>query len=140
MKFKITAFMIVMVVLAVTNVSFAEEGKKGDNVEESQSAKSEARVILEEGLEQKIVLLGVNQGQTSEGYLKAQVQVYHLFHETEQFFYKFEWLDEEGNIIDTSPDWLPLVLEPKETFMVMGIAPSEAVKDFHLLVNVRPEH
>ena len=74
------------------------------------------------------------------GLLKVEVEVINLREHDERIVYKFQWLDANGmEISSITNDWLPKVINGKESVMIAGIAPDPRVTDCRLKLqeNVR---
>ena len=65
--------------------------------------------------------------------LKVQVEVKNLRPIQERFYSKFEWLDNDGMLVDTPlSTWEPRIIPGNEVIMIQGIAPHPGVTDCRL--------
>jgi hypothetical protein len=91
------------------------------------------RIITDTGLNRRVRVLGVNQTTGPGGFLKVQVEVLNTTGSLETFNYRWEWFDENGNIIEVpSSASLSKQIEGKESVFLVGVAPNETAKDFRL--------
>jgi uncharacterized protein YcfL len=94
---------------------------------------SDKRIITDRGLNRRVRILGVNQTTGPGGFLKVQVEVLNTTSGPETFNYRFEWFDENGNIIEVpSAAAISKQIEGKESVFLIGVAPKETAKDFRL--------
>jgi uncharacterized protein YcfL len=74
------------------------------------------------------------------GLLKVQVEVVNLRNHDERIVYKLHWLDANGmEITSVSNDWVPLVINGRESAWIQGIAPDPRVTDCRVKIqeNIR---
>ena len=74
------------------------------------------------------------------GLLKVQVELTNLRNHDERIVYKFQWLDANGmEVPSISNDWVPKVINGRESLMIVGVAPDPRVTDCRLKLqeNVR---
>jgi uncharacterized protein YcfL len=64
------------------------------------------------------------------GLLKVQVEVLNIRNHDERFVYRFQWLDANGmEITSVANDWVPQVINGRESLTIQGIAPDPRVTD-----------
>ena len=91
------------------------------------------RVTTDVGLGRRVKVLGVNDSTGPGGLLKVQVEVENTTRSLQHFNYKFEWFDENGNVLNTATSaYVPRQIEGKETVFLTATAPTPAAKDFRL--------
>ena len=91
------------------------------------------RVITDTGLNRRVRVVGVNQNTGPGGFLKVQVEVLNTTGSLQTFNYRWEWFDENGNIIEApSSTSVSKQIEGKESVFLVGVAPKETAKDFRL--------
>ena len=91
------------------------------------------RIITDSSLNRRVQVLGVNSNTGAGGLLKVQVEVLNTTRSLQGFNYKFEWFDENGNLINTPTSvFLSRRIEGKESMFLSATAPNSAAKDFRL--------
>jgi uncharacterized protein YcfL len=77
-------------------------------------------------------ILGVNES-TVGGLKRIQVRVFNGSSAEGEFFYKFEWFDSTGTIVDTPTSiWRPQTIEANEEISLISISPNPNANDFRL--------
>lgn len=76
-----------------------------------------------------IVVADVSTSRNESGFLVVQVNGYNQSMDTKRFRYRFEWLDESGNLLETKTSvWLSFSVTGNQPFNIRAIAPrTEAV-------------
>ena len=79
-------------------------------------------------------VVSVREARSAGGYLQVQVDIYNKLPWRKPVNYRFEWMDEAGMILSSSPAdaWLLVVMEPKGTSTLQSTAPTGAAADFRL--------
>ena len=94
---------------------------------------SDARVVTDRSLAQKVSIVGVNQSMTPGGLLKVQLELLNLKHSLKRFSYHFEWFDANGMLIENVVSaTVPDQIEGGESKFISAVAPSPACKDFRV--------
>lgn len=94
---------------------------------------ADKRIITDASLNRRVRVLGVNESTGIGGLLRIQVEVLNTTRSLQRFSYKFEWFDENGNLVSTPTSvFLSRHIEGKESMFLNATAPTETVKDFRL--------
>jgi len=94
---------------------------------------SDKRVSTDGSLGRKVSIVGVNEGMTPGGLIKAQVEVFNRTRSLQRFNYRFEWFDANGMQVSTVASALiPCQIEGKESKMISSVAPSPFCEDFRV--------
>lgn len=98
------------------------------------------RVVPDTMLARKIQLVQVKEVRTAAGLLQIQAELFNKSNRSEDVNYRFEWVDQDGLIIDTILSrWSRLTLTVGESVMVRALAPTPNAVDFRLKL-VRPSN
>lgn len=96
------------------------------------------RVITDGSLAEMANVVAVNEGRTPDGLLKIQVEVVNTSRQSKNFFYRFEWLDQDGMIVNPAANgYIETQIIGGESRMLTGIAPQKDVVDFRLKMKER---
>ena len=94
---------------------------------------SDKRISTDGSLNRKVSIIGVNEGMTPGGLVKAQVEVLNRTRSTQRFNYRFEWFDANGMQVNTVASALiPCQIEGKESKMISSVAPTPLCEDFRV--------
>ncbi len=94
---------------------------------------ADKRVLTDSSLNRRVRILGVNQSTGPGGFLKVQVEVANTTRSVQTFAYRFEWFDEQGNLVETpNSAAISRQVEGKESLFLIGVAPKETARDFRL--------
>lgn len=98
------------------------------------------RIVTDSSLADAAQPLEVRETRTDAGFLKVQVEILNTTRSRERINYRFEWLDDEGMLID-SPlmRWSTVSLAGGEAVWLQAIAPSPKAVDFRLKL-LEPEN
>jgi len=94
------------------------------------------RVLTDASLDLRAQIVGVNQAMTAGGLLKVQVEVVNGKRHAKRFSYSFEWFDQNGMLVSTTP-LTPVQIEGKESKFLSAVAPTPACQDFRVKL-IRP--
>ncbi|HUB27670.1 MAG TPA: YcfL family protein [Tepidisphaeraceae bacterium] len=90
------------------------------------------RIITDSAISGIAEVLGVNET-TVNGLKKIQVRVFNGSSAEGEFFYKFEWFDSTGMLVDTPTSiWRPQTIEANEEISLISISPNPNANDFRL--------
>lgn len=96
------------------------------------------RIICDPGLHSTIDIGDVNTDTTNEGLLRVQLRLTNLTRSFQSVEYRYEWTDNKGMLFNTPASrWVMVKLKPKDSILVLGVAPNPNVKDFTFKVNTR---
>ena len=91
------------------------------------------RIITDPGLNSVCQIVGVYKTTVSSDLLKIQVDVYNSQTEPAQFNYKFEWIDQDGIIVDTPLSiWKTQTIQGGEVISLTAVSPNPRATDFRL--------
>lgn len=95
---------------------------------------ADKRIITDKSLDKIVGIVAVNETHTPDGFLKIQVEVQSRKSSTRDFLYRFQWFDENGNVVNLSSGatFKPRQILGKQSLFLTGIAPHERAKDFRL--------
>lgn len=92
---------------------------------------SDKRIVTDRGLDRAVRIVGLNETQTPDGFVKVQVEVLNTTRSVKSFSYKVEWFDAAGIIVDTpATASITRQIEGKESLFLTAVAPTPAAKDF----------
>jgi uncharacterized protein YcfL len=91
------------------------------------------RIVTDQTLNAYCQVVGVYKTTVSTDLLKIQVDVYNSQSEPAQFNYKFEWIDQDGIIVDTPLSiWKTQTIQGGEVISLTAVAPNPRATDFRL--------
>jgi hypothetical protein len=94
-------------------------------------AAKDPRVIVDNALTSKLLVLGVISSTSRDGTLKIQVDVLNTSDSLLRFGYRVEWFDGNGALLPLTPDGsLPWSLLAGEMFSMVATAPAVTARDF----------
>jgi uncharacterized protein YcfL len=65
--------------------------------------------------------------------LKVQVELMNHHSKPRKFYYRFEWLEADGMMVESpTPIWMLRTILPKETILLQAVAPNPRVADCRL--------
>jgi uncharacterized protein YcfL len=98
------------------------------------------RIVTDAGLFIHIKVVGVNQAVDPSGLTRVQVDLRDDWISSSQFYYKFEWFDAQGILIDTPMTiWTDRMIQAGERMSIVGIGPNPQAKDFRLKLQTSPD-
>ncbi|MBN8488204.1 MAG: YcfL family protein [Burkholderiales bacterium] len=68
--------------------------------------------------------------------LVIQADLYNAESANRQVYYRFRWMDGSGMQVGDGEPWKPLLVMGQQSQLVKGVAPTSAVVDFRLEMNV----
>jgi len=93
------------------------------------------RVIIDDSLNAKVGVVGVNEGATPDGFCRIQVEVANSTTSNYNFRYMFEWFDPSGMLIhNDTPTYSSQRILGGESKMLVALAPNKTAKDFRLKI------
>lgn len=96
------------------------------------------RVFCDPELHTVIDVGDVNIDTTPENLLKVQLRLTNLTTSFQSVEYRYDWTDDHGMQFSAPTSrWMLLKLKPKDSVLVVGVAPNPAVKDFIFKANTR---
>lgn len=94
---------------------------------------SDNRVVTDSSLGKYARIQSVNQSELPGGITKIQVALRNDSSFEQRIIYKFEWFDLDGMIVETPlSTWQAKTIQGKEQYVLTGVAPTPAAKDFRL--------
>lgn len=92
---------------------------------------ADRRVVSDRTLQNRVVVVGVNQSQTDAGFLRVQVEFYNKKRTIQNFFYTLEWFGADGMRIETATGgWTEQQILAREVLALTFTAPTPQAKDF----------
>jgi len=92
---------------------------------------ADRRVISDRTLQNRIIVVGINQSQTDAGFLRVQVEFYNRKRTIQNFFYTLEWFGADGMRIETATGgWTEQQIMAREVLPLTFTAPTPLAKDF----------
>lgn len=104
-----------------------------NTVEVGQSVDGQYRwIVTDSGLSQVAAVVAARKTRADD-LLRVEVEVENLRPIQQRFYYRFEWFDADGNIVDTPlSTWQPQIVAGRERVVIKGIAPNPRVADCRL--------
>src|SRR5579872_1478583 len=94
---------------------------------------NDKRIVTDAGLFIHVKVVGVNQAVDPSGLTRVQVDLRDDWISSTQFYYKFEWFDDQGILIDSPLSvWTDRTIQAGERMSLVGIGPNPRAKDFRL--------
>jgi len=122
-------------VFGLTSLAVALAGcyRTVNTVEVGKSVEGEYRwIITDSGLSQVASVVSARKTRADD-LLRVEVEVENLRPIQQRFYYRFEWFDADGNIVDTPlSTWQPQIVAGRERVVLRGIAPNPRVTDCRL--------
>lgn len=70
--------------------------------------------------------------------LRAQITLASKYSKTQQYQYRFAWLNESGVELDAgSHSWIPFIMYGNETKTLQGVAPNPSARQFKINIRTR---
>ena len=76
------------------------------------------------------------QAQQRGSVLTVQAEIANSNKKNARVFYRFRWLDGEGNILEANEQWKPLLIYGKQSAFVTDVAPHPDAADYRLEFNI----
>jgi len=109
-----------------------QEGIRSDSLESNILTRpvwQAFSVLIGEGIDIKDVNIRTNEA----GFMELQVTGQNRSYDTRRFQYKVEWLDKDGQVIDSKTAvWLPVSALSKATVTIKSVAPSKDAVNFRM--------
>jgi uncharacterized protein YcfL len=133
MKTRIILPLVGVALLAVAGCRTSMNSVENAQKEGQRQMVSDARVVTDRSLAQKVSIVGVNQSTTPGGLLKVQIELLNQRRSLKRFSYHFEWFDANGMLIESvvSPTVADQI-EGGESKFISSVAPTPACKDFRI--------
>ncbi|MBL4700764.1 MAG: YcfL family protein [Phycisphaeraceae bacterium] len=94
---------------------------------------NDKRVETDMSLINKAHMQSLITAHTPDGLLKVQAQLFNGTNKREKINYRFQWVDQDGMLIDTPlSTWKQVSLAGREKVMIQATAPSKNAVDFRL--------
>ena len=123
-----------MIALFAVIVAFGCSSTPRMDVSQVGGNADEANVVYNSSIVQKrITIESVNTEVMANGLYKVQAVVRSKYRETQNIQYKYEWLNDEGMMIATTP-WKPTVVYGQATANLSAVSQSSAAKNYRLLI------
>ncbi len=130
--FSFSGFSLTVGLVCLTGCSTVNTVERAQPTAQKQMV-ADKRIITDASLNRRVRVLGVNESTGVGGLLRIQVEVLNTTRSLQRFNYKFEWFDENGNLVSTPTSVsLPRHIEGKESLFLNATAPTETAKDFRL--------
>ncbi|QBG47990.1 DUF1425 domain-containing protein [Verrucomicrobia bacterium S94] len=100
----------------------------------SPSIVEDKRIETDSSLAGKLAIVQVNEGVVSGDMLQIQVVLQNRKSKSMTANYAFEWVDQNGMVLNTSQNWKPLQFAGGERKAVIGVAPTPNAVDFSLKI------
>lgn len=90
--------------------------------------------IISDLIGQGLTAIDVTQRIGKSGFLEVYITLKNDSYRTKKFEYKFEWLDEQGALLDTKTSvWLPYSIAGNATSTIKGVAPRSEAATFRVV-------
>lgn len=76
------------------------------------------------------------QAQYQGNVLRVQAEISNSNKKNARIFYRFRWLDGQGNVVASNDQWKPLLIYGKQSAFAVGAAPHPDVVDYRFEFNV----
>lgn len=76
------------------------------------------------------------QAQYQGNVLRVRAEVANTNKKNARIFYRFRWLDGQGNVIEAQEQWKPVLIYGKQSAFIIDAAPHPDVVDYRLEFNV----
>lgn len=94
---------------------------------------ADKRVITDPGLNRAVSIVGVNEANVADGFLKIQIELLNRTTSTQNFKYQIEWFDAAGMVVKTpTTAWIDRQILPQQTLAITAVAPTASAKDFRI--------
>lgn len=132
-----TCAVLAVLGLAAVGCETVNTVERGEPMATKQTIKDK-RIITDATLNERARVVEVNEGRTNDGLLQIQVTVHNKSNSTHNFFYRFEWYDQSGMVVNpTVGNWVETQIAGKDSHRLVGIAPQKNVVDFRLVMKER---
>jgi uncharacterized protein YcfL len=92
---------------------------------------ADRRVVSDRTLENRVIVVGINQSQTDAGFLRVQLEFYNKKRTIQNFFYTVEWFGADGMRVETATGgWTEQQVMARESLFLTFTAPTPRAKDF----------
>lgn len=96
--------------------------------------------LISDLIGQGLTAVDVTQRVGQSGFLEVYITLKNDSYKTKQFQYKFEWLDDDGALLDTKTSvWLPYSIAGNATSTIKGISPRTDATNFRVITRKPPK-
>ena len=124
-----TLFIVTIFMIGCKTVNTAERAAPRATAQVVQ----DHRVVTDSSLANKGLIVQIREATAGGNLLKIQAEIVNTTSSRHQVNYRFEWIDQDGMVIDTSMSrWTQISLAGKESTAISSVAPTPKAVDFRL--------